>query len=85
MYKTLLKRYIEQLKKDDVRHFIEKNHYQVNEHDLEILYQTVKTRWEDLYDGNCDLLFLELKEKLAPDTFVAAKNLYYETKNKINF
>lgn len=84
MYKNLIKKYVDSMSKDDIKKYASMNDYIVSDKDIDIIYKTIKENFEDLYNGDVALIFLNLKEQLEPDTFILVKNLYEEAKNKLN-
>ena len=84
MYKNLIKKYVDSMSKDDIKKYASMNGYKVSDKDIDTIYKTIKENFEDLYNGDVALIFLNLKNSLEPDTFILVKNLYEEAKNKIN-
>lgn len=84
MYKNLIKKYVNSMSKDDIKKYAALNNYKINDKEIDVIYKTIKENFEDLYNGDVSLIFLNLKDQLEPDTFILVKNLYLEAKNKIN-
>ena len=84
MYKNLIKKYVNSMSKDDIKKYAALNNYKINDKEIDVIYKTIKENFEDLYNGDVTLIFLNLKDQLEPDTFILVKNLYLEAKNKIN-
>ena len=55
MYKSILKQYIERLKKEDIIKFIGKNNYQVSDKEIDTIYFYIKNYWEDIFDNQEDI------------------------------
>lgn len=84
MYKTLIKKYVDNMSKEDIKKYANLNNYQISDKDIDTIYKTIKENFEDLYNGDVQLIFLNLKNELEPDTFILVKNLYEEAKTKLN-
>ena len=74
MYKSILKQYIERLKKEDIIKFIGKNNYQVSDKEIDTIYFYIKNYWEDIFD----------KQEVSPNTFIQIQGLYQKYKKYIN-
>ena len=74
MYKTVLRGYIENLKKEDVIRFIKKNNYQTTEKEIDTIYFYIKKHWEEFYDDKKEI-WNQLKKEVNQNLFQKYKNL----------
>ena len=82
MYKSILKQYIERLKKEDIIKFIGKNNYQVSDKEIDTIYFYIKNYWEDIFDNQEDI-WNKIKQEVSPNTFIQIQGLYQKYKKKI--
>jgi hypothetical protein len=83
MYKSILKQYIERLKKEDIIKFIGKNNYQVSDKEIDTIYFYIKNYWEDIFDNQEDI-WNKIKQEVSPNTFIQIQGLYQKYKKYIN-
>ena len=83
MYKSILKQYIEKLKKEDIIKFIGKNNYQVSDKEIDTIYFYIKNYWEDIFDNQEDI-WNKIKQEVSPNTFIQIQGLYQNYKKYIN-
>lgn len=81
MYFNLIKKYINLLKKEDILKFAEKQKVLLNKNELDIIYNAIKTRWEEIYYNGIKVIN-EYKDKLCNNTYSKLVELYNEYKNK---
>ena len=81
MQEYLIKEYIKKLTIDDIKNFSKKKNISITENDSIILYSYVKKYWQEIINGNENII-KELKQKLSPNTFKEAYKLYLEYKIK---
>ena len=79
MYKSLLKGYIDSLKKEDIIKFIDKNNYQVSNKEIDIIYFYIKNYWEDIFDNKKEI-WDKISQDVSPTTFNAIQDLYQKYK-----
>ncbi len=82
MYKSILKQYIERLKKEDIIKFIGKNNYQVSDKEIDTIYFYIKNYWEDIFDNQEDI-WNKIKQEVSPNTFIQIQGLYQKYKKYI--
>lgn len=75
MYKTLIKNYVDNLKKENIIKFIGNNNYQVDDKEIDIIYFYIKNYWEDIYD-NKDEVWSRLKNDVSESTYKKIVNLF---------
>ena len=79
MYKSLIKKHIETLKKEDVIKFIGKNNYQVSDKEIETIYFYIKNYWEDIFDNKKEI-WEKLSQDVNPNTYIEIQKLYQKYK-----
>lgn len=82
MYKSLLKGYVEKIKKEDIIKFIDKNNYQVTDKEIDIIYFYIKNYWEDIFDNRTDI-WEKISHDVSPITFLEIQKLYQKYKKFI--
>ena len=75
MYKQILKGYIDNLKKEDIIKFIETNHYQVSDKEINTIYFYIKNYWEDFFDNKPEI-WQKLKKDVSENTYIEIMKLY---------
>lgn len=73
--KNLIKTYISNLTIDDLKQYIYRNYQEIEENEINIIYNYIKNKWEDIYNDN-PKTWNELKEKLSPNTYNEIVKLY---------
>ena len=81
MYFNLIKKYINTLKKSDIVEFARKQNVKLSEIELDTIYNTIKTRWEEIYTNGIKVIN-EYKNKLTNTTYNKLIELYNEYKNR---
>lgn len=81
MYFNLIKKYVNALKKSDIVEFARKQNVKLNEIELDTIYNTIKTRWEEIYTNGIKVIN-EYKNKLTNNTYNKLIELYNEYKNR---
>ncbi len=84
MYKTLLRGYIEKLKKEDVIKFISNNNYEVTEKEVDTIYFYIKNYWEDFFDNKKEIWSM-LEKDVNQNTYQEIQNLFQKYQKYINF
>ena len=82
MKDKLIKNYINNLKKEDISVFATNNSINLNDTELNTIYNTIKTNYESILYGNHDKVFNELKDKVSSDNYDKIINLFFEYKKK---
>lgn len=82
MYKSLLKGYIDNLKKEDIIKFIGKNNYEVSDKEIETVYFYIKNYWEDFFDNKKEI-WEKLSQDVSKNTYIEIQNLYQKYKKFI--
>ena len=84
MYKSLLKGYIDSLKKEDIIKFIEQNNYEVSDKEIDTIYLTFSEPWPKKQDEKkrfTSINYLRLYDRI----FKKKKHIILKTDNKILF
>lgn len=82
MYKSLIKEYINKLKKEDIIKYIEKNNFQVSDKEIDTIYFYIKNYWEDIFDNKKEV-WDKISHDVSPQTFMIIQNLYQKYKKFI--
>ena len=82
MKDKLLKNYIKNLKKEDIKLFATNNNIIISNKELDIIYDTIKNEYENLLNGNHDQVFNKLNNKVSSDNYDKIINLFFEYKKK---
>lgn len=84
MYKALVENYIKKFTYSDLENYCKKNYPFVTKEEIRVIYDYLKTRWEDIYNEDTQVLE-DIKEKVSPETYAAILNLLkmaYQFKNR---
>lgn len=79
MYKSLIKGYIDNLKKEDIIKFIDKNNYQVTNKEIDTIYFYIKNYWEEILENKPEI-WEKISHDVSPNTFIIIQNLYQKYK-----
>ena len=82
MKDKLLKTYIKNLKKEDIKLFATNNNIIISNKELDIIYDTIKNEYENLLNGNHDQVFNKLNNKVSSDNYDKIINLFFQYKKK---
>lgn len=82
MYKTLIKEYINKLKKEDIIKYIERNNFQVSDKEIDTIYFYIKNYWEDIFDNKKEI-WDKISQDVSPQTFMIIQSLYQKYKKFI--
>lgn len=78
--KNLIELYINNMTSNDIKNFLENNHYSVNEKDINTILFYIKNYWEKVVDGDISI-FEEIKSKISDSSYQTMINLYNQYKN----
>lgn len=81
IYKDLVRRYINNLTKDDLIKFASKNNIIYSNEELDIVYSFIKEYYEDLLNENIKV-FEILRPKISTNLYKKLITLYIEYKQK---
>ena len=77
--KNLIELYIHNMTSNDIKNFLEKNHYPVNEKDIDTVLFYIKNNWEQVVDGDTSI-FEEIKSKISDTSYQTMISLYNQYK-----
>lgn len=83
MYKSLLKGYIDKLKKEDIIKYIGENNYQISDKEIDTIYFYIKNYWEDIFDNKKEI-WEKISQDVSPNTFLTLQQLYQKYKKYIS-
>ena len=84
MYDFLIKKYVDNLTKEDILSFSKKEGITLKENELDIIYECIKNDWRTFYYGNPREKLNELKSLLSDEAYKKIEKLYIEAKEKIS-
>lgn len=77
MIEKMIRKYVENLKIEDIYHFAEQNNVHLSHEEAHYLYHTIQTKWENVVFGSADAVLKEAKYHLNPNTYEKAEELLY--------
>lgn len=80
----LIEEYVNRLKKSDIERFAIKQGIILDEGEIDIIYEYIKTNYKTIIYGNPKEILLEIKKKVKPITYSKIENLYIKFKDKID-
>ena len=80
----LIEEYVNRLKKSDIERFAIKQGIILDEGEIDIIYEYIKTNYKTIIYGNPKEILLEIKKKIKPITYSKIENLYIKFKDKID-
>ena len=80
----LIEEYVKRLKKSDIERFAIKQGIILDEGEIDIIYEYIKTNYKTIIYGNPKEILLEIKKKVKPITYSKIENLYIKFKDKID-
>ena len=83
MYEVLIKEYLKRLSLKDINDFASKNGIVLPNGEDKKIYNIIMKYWKDVYQGNTNQAFNELKQTVSSNTYNVAMSLYNEYKDKI--
>ena len=78
--KNLIELYIHNMTSNDIKNFLVKNNYPVNEKDIDTVFFYIKNNWEPVVDGDTSI-FEEIKPKISDSSYQTMISLYNQYKN----
>ena len=76
---NIIKKYVNILKKEDIVNFAKKNNLLLDKEELEIIYNTIKNRYIDIYNDGLKVIN-EYKDKLKKNTYDKLIEVYENAK-----
>lgn len=83
MNELILASYIKKLKKEHIIEYAKNNGIILQNNEVDVIYEYITKYFKVFYSGDPTNLFIELKGKLAPNTYKKLIQLYKEAKEKI--
>lgn len=80
----LIQEYVNRLKKDDITSFALKQGIILDNEEIDIVYNYIKSNYKTIIYGNPKEILQEIKNKVKPLTFNKIENLYIRFKDKID-
>lgn len=77
--KNLIENYINNMTENDIKKFLQKNNYEVNNNDINTILYYIKKYWKQIMDGDISI-FEEIKPKISKDSYKIMINLYNQYK-----
>lgn len=76
MIQKMIEEYVNRLSKDDVITFGIKNGIELNNKELDIVYNHIKQNWKTIIYGNPKPILEDIKQNTSPLTYQKIENLY---------
>ena len=76
---SIIKKYVNILKREDIVNFAKKNNLLLDKEELEIIYNTIKSRYIDIYNDGLKVIN-EYKDKLKKNTYDKLIDVYENAK-----
>lgn len=83
MYYNLIKSYIKYLKKSDVENYALKNSIELNNKEIDIIYNTIINDWEELYKTDGINTLNKIKKEVREEIYLKIKEMYKNAKEKL--
>ena len=83
MYEIIIRNYINNLTKYDIKQFAKKEGINIEEYEVNILYDYIKKYWEVFFKGDPEPILADLKDKVRPHTYNKIIELYNYYKKMI--
>lgn len=82
MKEKLISEYVSRMNLDDVRNFAIKNGVELNEEELNTIYECAKKEWKTIIFGNPRSILDDLKTKISFPSYQKIESLYVYFKSK---
>ncbi len=82
MISKLIGNYVNKMTINDVKNFALSNNINLNNTELDIVYNTIKKNWYTLIYGDYTSIFNNIKDKFDTDTYKKIEELFFYFKNK---
>lgn len=82
MYNLLIKNYIKKLSISDVNDFAIKNNIMLNDNELNIIFNYIKSDYNTILYGDPTNILNNLKENFDDSTYLKIEKLFFEYKDK---
>ena len=78
----LIKNYINKLTIQDINNIANKNNINLNDYELNFIYNQIKNNYNDLLYGDSTNIFNELKNNVSSDNYYKIMELYTKYKQR---
>lgn len=82
MISKLIENYVNKMTISDVSNFALSNNINLNNTELDIVYNTIKKNWYTLIYGDYTSIFNNIKDKFDTNTYKKIEELFFYFKNK---
>lgn len=82
MIEKLIRKYVENLKLEDIEKFAKENGVYLERDETIYLYHIIQTKWENVVFGSCEDVLQEVKSNLKPNTYKKVEELLYFYREK---
>lgn len=82
MIELIIKKYVNSLTKDQIVSFAKENNIVLTEHELSIIYNTIKTDWYTLIFKDYKTIFKKVEKEIEPIKLKKIEDLLLLYKNK---
>lgn len=83
MYYNILKNYIDKLEKKHIIMYAYKENITLNDEEINIIYNTIKSKWEELYKTDGTKIINDLKVKINNIALTKIEKMYKDAKEKL--
>ncbi len=82
MKDKLIKNYISKITKTDILEFAKKNDINLNDNELEYIYNIIKNQYQEILYGDFNNIFKNLKNNINNDSYQKIVKLFFIYKEK---
>lgn len=82
MIEKMIRKYVENLKLEDIYHFAEENNVSLSSEEAHYLYHIIQTKWEIVVFRSPEEVLKEAKPHLNPNTYKKVEELLYFYREK---
>lgn len=79
---NIIKKYIDNMTKEDLYFFIKKNNYIISSQDVDIIYFYIKNYYNEFF-SDPDIILNKIKKDVSIDTYNIILDLYNKYKKRI--
>jgi len=83
MYFNLIKMYIKNLRKEHIVEYAKKEGIDLNENEIDAIYNTINKNWEELYKTDGKRVLNNIKNELREETYQKLTKIYKDAKEKL--
>ena len=83
MYEMLIQNYLNRLSLKDINDFANKNGIALLNGEDKTIYEFIMKYWKEVYKGDANKVFIELKKCISENTYNNIIKLYNQYKDKI--